>query len=115
FKIFTGNADVYVFFIEKGFQIIKEQGVLTYIMPNKFMQAGYGQPVRKLLSKQNLIEIIDFGDIQIFEEATTYPCIISVSKEVAKGDFKTVKVNSSNFKTNFHTYVSELANHINTK
>src|SRR6185312_3617789 len=78
YKFYTGASDIYVFFIEKGFQILKPSGSSIYIMPNKFMQAGYGQPARKFLLEKNIVEIIDFGDYQIFEEATTYPCILFV-------------------------------------
>ena len=112
FKLYTGTADVYVFFIEKGFDILRAKGIFTFIMPNKFMQAGYGQPARKYLLELNLIEIVDFGDNQVFEEATTYPCIVSASKERATGTFKTAKVNSPEFINNFPAYVSEVTNSI---
>lgn len=112
FKLFTGTADVYVFFVEKGFDILKDKGVFTFIMPNKFMQAGYGQPARKFLLKQNLIEIIDFGDYQVFDEATTYPCILTATKESAKGTFKTAKINSPDFISDFPAYVSSVTNKI---
>jgi adenine-specific DNA-methyltransferase len=110
FKLYAGGADVYVYFIEKGFVILKDKGFFTFIMPNKFMQAGYGQPARKFLLEQNLIEIVDFGDIQVFEEATTYPCILSASKERSKGTFKTAKINSPDFIKNFRIYVSTITN-----
>lgn len=113
FTLYTGTADVYVFFIEKGFDIMKDKGVFTFIMPNKFMQAGYGQLARKFLLNNNLIEIIDFGDYQIFEEATTYPCILTASKEVASETFKTTKINSPDFISDFPSYVSSIANLIN--
>jgi len=113
FKLYTGAADIYVFFIEKGFDILKDNGVFTFIMPNKFMQAGYGQPARKFLLTQNLIEIIDFGDFQVFDEAITYPCILIASKEAAEETFRTVKINSSDFRTDFPAYVSSVSNTIN--
>ena len=113
YELYTGTADLYVYFIEKGFDILKELGVFTYIMPNKFMQAGYGQPARKYLLAHNLIEIIDFGDFQVFEEATTYPCIVTASKEQTQGTFKTVKIHSNEFVTNFPKYVSGATNYIN--
>jgi hypothetical protein len=113
YKLYTGTADLYVYFIEKGFDILKESGVFTYIMPNKFMQAGYGQPARKYLLAHNLIEIIDFGDFQVFEEATTYPCILSASKEPTQGTFKTIKIYSNEFVTSFPKYVSNATNYIN--
>jgi hypothetical protein len=113
FKLYTGTADLYVFFIEKGFDILKKWGVFTYIMPNKFMQAGYGQPARKYLLEQNLVEIIDFGDFQVFEEATTYPCILTASKEPTQGTFKTAKIHSKEFVSNFPAYVLGTTNYIN--
>lgn len=113
FKLYTGTADVYIFFIEKGFEILKGKGVFTYIMPNKFMQAGYGQPARSFLLKQNLIEIIDFGDFQVFEEATTYPCILTASKETAKQTFKAIKIQSPDFMKDFPAYVSNATNYLN--
>jgi hypothetical protein len=113
FKLYTGAADIYVFFVEKGFDILKNNGVFTFIMPNKFMQAGYGQPARKFLLEENLIEIIDFGDFQVFEEATTYPCIITASKEPANGTFRTAKINSPDFITDFPFYILNRINIIN--
>jgi adenine-specific DNA-methyltransferase len=115
FKLFSGTADLYIFFIEKGFDILKDKGLFTFIMPNKFMQAGYGQSARKFLLEQNLIEIIDFGDIQVFEEATTYPCILAASKQPANGTFKTAKINSKDFINDFPAYVSNVTNIIKHK
>ena len=113
FKLYSGTADIYMFFIEKGFNILKDGGMFTFIMPNKFMQASYGQPARKFLLSQNIIEIIDFGDYQVFDEATTYPCIFTASKEPAKETFKTAKINSPDFITNFPTYIATVTNQIN--
>ena len=113
FKLFTGTADIYIFFIEKGFEILKKKGVFTFIMPNKFMQAGYGQHARKFLLEQNLIEIIDFGDFQVFEEATTYPCILTASKEPAQETFRTAKIKSTDFITDFPEYILKIKNKLN--
>jgi len=44
------------------------------------MRSNYGEPLRKWLKQQTLHEIIDFGDLPVFESATTYPCILIVSK-----------------------------------
>lgn len=112
YKLYTGAADIYIFFIEKGFDILKDNGIITFIMPNKFMQTAYGQPARKLLLKKNLIEIIDFGDFQVFDEATTYPCILIASKEAANSTFKTAQINAPHFIKNFSTFVSSISNTI---
>lgn len=113
YKLYTGTADIYIFFIERGFEILKSKGVFTFIMPNKFMQAGYGQPARRFLLEQNLIEIIDFGDFQVFEEATTYPCILTVSKDTPKQTFKAIKIHTQEFINDFPAHVSIATNYIN--
>ncbi|HZW71498.1 MAG TPA: Eco57I restriction-modification methylase domain-containing protein, partial [Hanamia sp.] len=112
YKFYTGASDIYVFFIEKGFQILKPSGSFIYIMPNKFMQAGYGQPARKFLLEKNIVEIIDFGDYQIFEEATTYPCILFVINQAPSESFKTTRVNSKDFSLDFPKYVQRINNKI---
>ena len=54
-------------------------------MPNKWLQAGYGKELRAYFLYKRLERLIDFGDIQIFEGATTYPCIfIGRNEEPAK-------------------------------
>ena len=105
FKLYSGTADIYVFFIEQAFDILKKCGVFTFIMPNKFMQAGYGQPARNFLLQNRLLEIIDFGDAQVFDEATTYPCIVSVAKEEIGGSFKSTKIKALDLSENFRVFV----------
>ncbi|MEM3488728.1 MAG: Eco57I restriction-modification methylase domain-containing protein, partial [Nitrososphaerota archaeon] len=76
----TGNYDLAVIFIEKGIKLLKKTGEFGYIVTNKFMQADYGEGIRKLLSENQLIrELIDFGDQQVFEDATTYTMVIFLS------------------------------------
>jgi adenine-specific DNA-methyltransferase len=71
---------LYVYFFAKGLQILRENGVLTFISPNKFLRAGYGENLRTYLSKQTSLEtLIDFGDVQVFD-ATTYPFISIIRK-----------------------------------
>ena len=83
YKTFNKRGDLYCIFVEKGFKILKENGVISFIMPNKWLQANYGRGLRKLFLEKNLSEIIDFGVYQVFEGATTYPCIFTAFNEIA--------------------------------
>jgi hypothetical protein len=70
-----GNYDIYVLFIELGLKI--GIGQTTYILPHKFINAAYGEGARKLISdNMALSRLIHFGSIQIFDDATTYTCIL---------------------------------------
>ena len=77
-----GNYDIYILFIELGIGISRQAGKLCYILPNKFMNANYGEPIRKMIAEKNYLEsIVHFGHAQIFDDATTYTCLLSLAKE----------------------------------
>ncbi|MCQ4636723.1 Eco57I restriction-modification methylase domain-containing protein [Anaerovorax odorimutans] len=74
--------DKYYLFIEKAFSLLKEDGRLCYIVPNKFYKIGAGRELRKLLSA-HIAEIDDFGDMQLFPDKTIYSSIILAHREPA--------------------------------
>jgi hypothetical protein len=72
-----GNYDIYVVFVEKGLNLINNHGYLGFILPSKFFATDYGEYLRDLISKrQALTKIVDFGYMQVFEQATTYTCLL---------------------------------------
>lgn len=87
YETFHKSGDMYCLFTEAGFNLLKENGILTYIMQNKWMQAGYGKPLRQFLSRYRIRNIIDFGDVQIFENATTYVCICTLQRSCPSDSF----------------------------
>ena len=103
YETFDKRGDLYVLFVEKGFNILKAKGVLSYIMPNKWLQAGYGQPLRSYFLTKALHQLIDFGDIQIFQGATTYPLIFVASNKAPEEEFEVAVLKSAtaaDFQTN---------------
>ena len=75
---YHGVADLYTYFIEKGIKSLRLGGMFSYIVANKWLRANYGEPLRRWLRTQHIEEIIDFGDLPVFEQATTYPCILRI-------------------------------------
>ena len=68
-------------FIEKGLHLLNKQGYLNYILPHKFFNAKYGGPIREVIAGgKHLSKIVHFGDEQIFEEATTYVCLLFLDR-----------------------------------
>ncbi len=82
YEVYQGTADLYTYFVEKGVSLLKTGGFFSYIVANKWMRANYGEPLRRWLKKQGIEEITDFGDLPVFETATTYPCVIRIKKGV---------------------------------
>lgn len=81
YKSAVSNYDIYLLFIEKGYELINKNGYFGMILPSKFLQADYGEGIRDLLTHNKAVKkIVDFGDYQIFEDATTYTNILFLQK-----------------------------------
>ena len=81
-----GNYDLYVVFVEKGLSLLNEHGRLGFILPHKFFNAQYGEPLRRLIAEgRHLAEVVHFGDQQVFRGATTYTCLMFLDKAGSEG------------------------------
>jgi hypothetical protein len=107
FETFSGTADLFVYFVELGIRVLKTDGNFTYIIPNKWMRAGYGKALRNYIRKQEIQTILDFGDLPVFEEATTYPCILSIAKSETVETFTASNIETLQFQNGLKNYVDE--------
>jgi len=82
-----GNYDIYVVFVERSLQLLNQRGKLGFIVPYKFFNAKYGEPVRQVITQGNhLAEVVHFGDEQVFKNATTYTCLLFL-ESTARDEF----------------------------
>jgi len=87
-----GNYDIYVVFVEKGLSLLRPGGRLGYILPHKFFNAQYGEPLRGLIAQgKHLADVVHFGDQQVFANATTYTCLLFLDKD-GRDTFHVTKV-----------------------
>jgi len=81
YKTAYKQYDKYFLFIERGFNLLKENGYFGYIIPSKFTKVGAGKKLREFLSSKKVIKkIISFGANQVFADKTTYTSILILSK-----------------------------------
>ena len=81
FEVYKGTSDIYTYFYERGFKILKDKGILNFITSNKFTRAGYGEPLRDFLLKYtSILEFIDLNGIKVFEKATVDTSIVMFEK-----------------------------------
>jgi very-short-patch-repair endonuclease len=97
YQVYHGMADLYAYFIERGIELLKPKGMFGFIVANKWMRANYGQPLREWLKSYQLLEITDFGDLPVFERATTYPCILILKKEAPSEAIQVTNVHTLGF------------------
>ena len=87
-----GNYDIYVVFVEKGLDVLNKNGRLGFILPHKFFNAQYGEPIRGVIANgKHLAKVVHFGDQQVFESATTYTCLLFLDK-TEREEFEFTKV-----------------------
>ncbi|AGB50534.1 putative type IV restriction endonuclease [Methanomethylovorans hollandica DSM 15978] len=106
YEVYHGLADLYAYFIEKGISLLNSDGQFSYIVANKWMRANYGKPLRSWLKSKKIEEIIDFGDLPVFKQATTYPCILRVARGEPNDSFKAIPVDTLDF-SDLSEYVKE--------
>ena len=80
-----GNYDIYTAFVEKGLSLLRVDGRLGFILPHKFFNSQYGKPLRTLISRgSHLHRVVHFGDLQVFKDATTYTCLLFLTRQPSK-------------------------------
>ncbi len=83
--VYDGVADLYVYFYHLGVEALRVGGRMSYIVTNKWLRAGYGEPLRRYFAAHAVVEsIIDFGHAPIFPDADVFPCIVVLSKPGAQ-------------------------------
>ncbi len=76
--VYIGTADLYVYFYKRGTELLRLNGILTYISSNKFLRAGYGKKLRKFfVDNVQMHRLLDFGSVQVFR-ASVDTCIVLV-------------------------------------
>lgn len=76
-----GNYDTYVIFLEKALKLLKTDGKLGMIILNNFFKSDYGEGLRELLASNKYVKrIVDFGDVQVFDNSKVYTCLLFLEK-----------------------------------
>ena len=97
YRIFTSAGDIFSYFYELSHSIMNDKGYISFIN-NTFDKTTAGKTLREFLENNFKFErYIDFTDVVVFEEATTYPVILIAQKINQKSNFKFFKYNKTNF------------------
>lgn len=76
------RPNLYMYFIENSYYLLKKRGVFVFINPNQFLSTDAGFGLRKLILDNTTIKsIIDLSYLDVFKEASTYTCIWIFIKE----------------------------------
>lgn len=94
-----GAFDIYVCFLKLGIELLRKNGHLGYVLPNKFLVAKYAKNLREQIIKNYCIsEICDISNLNYFSGTSVYP-ILFILQNKAKGHTKIISYlkNESDF------------------
>jgi len=86
YEAYHGTADLYVYFIERGMILLRQNGQFGMITSNKFIRANYGDALRRYLAGElYLRQIVDFAQLPVFPGITVRTAVLLVEKAPSDG------------------------------
>ncbi|WBR54730.1 Eco57I restriction-modification methylase domain-containing protein [Campylobacter sp. VBCF_01 NA2] len=106
FPLLTGSWDLYLPFLIKGYEILKENGAYGWIIPNKLLIADYAKPTLEFLKSNSLNKSVNISNLPIFDDASVYPIII-LGKVKSDIEFKEYAIKDINNLNNIENFEKE--------
>ncbi|MDI9586703.1 MAG: Eco57I restriction-modification methylase domain-containing protein, partial [Acidobacteriota bacterium] len=96
YRAAAGDYDIYVLFVDVSIGLTRRGRRVGMIHPHKFVETRYGEGLRRLIVDTAWIAgLLDFGHAQVFDEATTYACVLLLEKGVCGPLPRYARVNAS--------------------
>lgn len=81
-NVYSGDADLYTYFIASGITNLRPNGVLAYISPAAFSRAKSGQVLRRWLRGKAAVDTyLDLDETKVFAEAELHSAIYVLAKK----------------------------------
>jgi predicted type IV restriction endonuclease/tRNA1(Val) A37 N6-methylase TrmN6 len=82
----TNHSDIYSFFIEKSIDLLKNQGALSFITPNTWLQTpSFKSTRKKIFDESKILKILTFDtNAKIFGDAQVSNIVFVIQKETNK-------------------------------
>ena len=78
YTCYTGAADLYVYFYERGLQLLNTSGVHTFICSNSWLDVNYGAPLQKYLLDNTAGAVICHSEAEREFESADINTIVSI-------------------------------------
>jgi hypothetical protein len=81
-NVYNGIADLYVYFYDLSFKILKTAGKMGFITPNKWLERKYGFELRNYLIQFRIEEIVNLNKMSIFDDAIADPSMFIFTNSI---------------------------------
>jgi adenine-specific DNA-methyltransferase len=75
-----GRFDYYYAFVEKSYYSLKSGGTMVYLVPFSIFRNKFAGILRSMI-KDDVVSVLDYSGIQVFEGVTTSSAIIHIQKD----------------------------------
>lgn len=87
-KYYRGKMDLWYFFTSKGIELLKIDGIISFIAPNNWMTTAGGSKMRKHIANETTIErFITFRNLMVFENASQQTMIFVLKKTANDAEY----------------------------
>jgi len=84
-KYYESQSDLWYFFVYKGIEILRDKGLLIFIVSNYFLQAGHAETLRLFVTENTMIiSIINFVNSHVFENVGVHNAILFLRKFIPR-------------------------------
>lgn len=112
YEVYSGTADLSIYFVELGYKILAPNGILSFITTNKFFNTGYGLKLRQLLTSNLIHKIINFEQVEVFEDILVSSVIMEFVK--ANADKGQIFTYEKFYKLKKEQFIHEFVNRQNS-
>jgi adenine-specific DNA-methyltransferase len=94
-KYFRASSDIYYYFVIRSLELLNQNGILTFILPNYWIENKYADKLRELLLNNQLLDIYDFGQLNVFKDDGKWlnvsTCVMILEKTAPYQDIKIIR------------------------
>ena len=92
YESFSVRAESYVLFIEAGIRILRRGGLISYIVPDTYLNLGFTQKLRSFLLKNTILKEIFLLPAAVFEGATVDTTLLFAQRDKVTTPFHQANV-----------------------
>ena len=113
---FRSASDIYYYFLFQSIDLLKTEGILSFIIPDYWLDNKYADLLREFLLDYQILEILKLGEINIFRDESRWlkisTCIYTTEKTKPYQEIKVTKDVPRNLTKQLKTNKNQLSNNI---
>jgi hypothetical protein len=94
YRVYHGREDAVPYFIERGLSLLNTGGCLAFIVPDRWLRAGYAAPLRELLRNIRIVEIARVPGSEGTAGAGS-PCVLLLANLPPAASFRVVDITAA--------------------